>query len=136
MPSGCDCGGMAVVVLLIAPLMAVAQSRPREARPDSSADRSHDAMQVVNDWQDEVSLSLWSENRERLGQWSIRPGENVVLQERGEQIRVRPHDKMKIGDDGGRWVEVGQIGQAQNGVWHVNVRNIWAATHQDHPEGC
>lgn len=71
--------GMVAVVLLLAPLMAVAQSRPREARPDSSADRSRGSrgeIQVVNDLRDEVSLSMSSENREWLGEWSIRPGEN------------------------------------------------------------
>jgi hypothetical protein len=92
---------MMAVVLLLAPLMAVAQPRAREARPDSSADRSRGDMQVVNDLRDEVSVSLWSEHRERLGEWSIRPGENVVLQERGARIRVRSNDKMKLGDDGG-----------------------------------
>lgn len=126
--------GMVAVVLLLAPLMAVAQPRAREARPDSSADRSRGDMQVVNDWRDEVSLSLWSEQRERLGEWSIRPGEKVVLQERGARIKVRSDDKIKLGDDGGS-VDVGQVGQFQNGVWHVNVRNVWAATHQDRPEG-
>jgi hypothetical protein len=125
---------MVAVVLVLAPLMAVAQPRSREARPDRSADRSRGEIQVVNDLRDEVSLSLWSENRERLGEWSIRPGENVVLQERGERIRVRPNDKMKMGDDGG-WVDVGQVGQFQNGVWRVNMRNVWAATQQDRPEG-
>ena len=126
--------GMVAVVLLLAPLMAVAQPRSREARPDSSADRSRGDMQVVNDWRDEVSLSLWSEQRERLGEWSIRPGEKVVLQERGARIKVRSDDKIKLGDDGGS-VEVGQVGQFQNGVWYVNVRNIWASAHQDRPEG-
>ena len=32
-------------------------------------------------------------------------------------------------------MDVGQVGQFQNGVWHVNVRAIWASTHQDRPEG-
>jgi len=126
--------GMVAVVLVLAPLMAVAQPRSREARPDSSADRSRGEMQVVNDLRDEASLSLWSEHRERLGEWSIRPGEKVVLQERGARIRVRSNDKMKLGDDGGS-VDVGQVGQFQNGVWYVNVRNIWASAHQDRPEG-
>ena len=129
--------GMVAVVLLLAPLMAVAQSRPREARPDSSADRSRGSrgeIQVVNDLRDEVSLSMSSENREWLGEWSIRPGENVVLQKRGERIRVRSNDRIQIGDDGG-WVEVGQVGQFQDGVWRVNVRKVWAATQQDRPEG-
>ena len=131
---------MGAVVLLLAPLLAVAQPRPHEARPDrspersSSSDRSRGDMQVVNDWRDAVSLSMWSEHQERMGEWSIRPGENVVLQERGERNRVRPTDKIKVGEDWG-WVDVGQVGQFQNGVWHVNVRNVWAATHQDRPEG-
>src|SRR5436853_5717228 len=96
--------GRGAVVLLLAPRLAVAQPRPREARPDrspersSSSDRSRGDMQVVNDWRDAVSLSMWSEHRERMGEWSIRPGEHVVLQERGERIRVRPNDKIKVGE--------------------------------------
>ena len=58
----------------------------------------------------------------------------MVLQERGERIRVRPNDKIKMGDDGG-WVDVGQVGQFQNGMWRVDMRDVWAATHQDRPEG-
>ena len=127
--------GMLAVVVLIAPLWVVAQPRPREPRSlDSGPGRSRGEMQVTNDWRDEVSLSVWSDNRERLGEWSIRPGENVVLQERGERIRVRPNYKIKVGDDWG-WVDVGQVGQFQNGTWYVNVRNVWAATHYDRPEG-
>src|SRR5687768_11669540 len=100
-------GGMVAVVLLLIPLMAVAQYRSREAHPSSSSDRARESrgeIQVVNDLQDEVSLSISSENRELLGEWSIRPGEQVVLQERGERIRVRSNDKIKIGDDG-EWVD-------------------------------
>ena len=126
--------GMVAVVLLLAPLMAVGQPRPREARQDSSADRSRGEVQVINDWRDEINLSMRSDNQERLGEWSIRPGEKVVLQERGARSKVRSDDKIKLGDDGGS-VDVGQVGQFQNGVWHVNVRNIWAATQQDRPEG-
>jgi len=127
--------GMLAVVLCLAPLVAIAQPQPREPRSNSSADQPRGAMQVVNDWQDEVSLSVWSENRERLGEWLIRPGENVALQERGERIRVHSNYKIKLGADAG-WVDVGEVGQLQNGVWHVNVRNVWAATHhQDRPEG-
>jgi hypothetical protein len=129
--------GMVAVVLLLAPLMAVAQYGSRKAHPDSSSNRSresHGEIQVVNDLRDEVSLSMLSENRELLGEWSIRPGEHVVLQERGERIRVRPNDKMKLGDDG-QWVEVDRVGQFHNGVWRVDMRDVWAATHQDRPEG-
>jgi hypothetical protein len=128
---------MVAVILLLAPLMAVAQSRPREVRPYSSSDGargSYGEIQAVNDLRDEVSLSMLSENRELLGEWSIRPGEKVVLQDRGERIRVRPNDKIKMGDDG-EWVDVGQVGQFQDGVWRVDVRDIWAATQQDRPVG-
>jgi hypothetical protein len=54
-------------------------------------------------------INMWSDQRERIGAWSIRPGENVVLQERGQRIRVRPNYKMKAGEDWG-WVDVGQVG--------------------------
>jgi hypothetical protein len=91
-------------------------------------------VQVVNDWRDEISLSMRSDNQERLGEWSIRPGENVVLQERGERIRVRPNYTIAVGERGD-WVEVGQVGTFRNGTWYVNVRDVWAATHQDRPEG-
>jgi hypothetical protein len=129
--------GMVAVVLLLAPLMAVAQYGSREVRPYGNSDRSRESrgeIQVLNDLREEVSLSMSSGNRELLGEWSIRPGEHVVLQERGERIRVRPNDKMKLGDDG-QWVEVDRVGQFQNGVWRVDMRDVWAATHQDRPKG-
>ena len=129
--------GMVAVVLLLAPLMAVAQYGSREVHPYGSSDRSRESrgeIQVVNDLREEVSLSMSSGNRELLGEWSIRPGEHVVLQERGERIRVHPNDKMKIGDNG-QWVEVDRVGQFQNGVWRVDMRDVWAATHQDRPKG-
>jgi len=91
-------------------------------------------MQVVNDWRGEVTLSMRTDNQERLGEWSIRPGENVVLQERGERIRVRPNYKITVGDDGD-WVDVGQVGQFRDGSWHVNVRDVVTAAYQNHPEG-
>jgi hypothetical protein len=91
---------MVAVVLLLAPLMAVGQPRPREARQDSSADRSRGEVQVINDWRAAINLRMRSDNQERLGEWSIRPGENVVLQERGERIKVRPNYKITVGDGG------------------------------------
>jgi len=75
-------GGVVTVVLLLAPLLAVGQPQPREARQDKSADRSRGEVQVSNDWRDAINLSLRSDNQQRLGEWSLRPGENVVLQER------------------------------------------------------
>ena len=132
--------GLIAGVLLLAPLLAVAQPRPREARSDRSpeqysrADRSRGEIHVINDWRDDVNLSMWSDNRERIGEWTIRPGENVVLQEQGERIKVRPNYKIKVGEDWG-WVDVGEVAQFQNGVWQVTVRNVWQATHRDRPEG-
>ena len=58
----------------------------------------------------------------------------MVLQDRGERIRVRPNDKIKMGDDG-EWEDVGQVGQFQDGMWRVDVRDIWTATQQDRPVG-
>jgi hypothetical protein len=129
--------GMVAVVLLLAPLMAVAQYGSRETHPYSSSDRSRESrgeIEVVNDLREEVSLSMSSEDRELLGEWSVRPGENVVLQDRGERIRVRSNDKIKVGDDG-EWVDLDQVGQFKNGVWRVDMRDVWAATQQDRPEG-
>ncbi len=57
-----------------------------------------------------------------------------MLEEGRRSIKVRPSYKMKVGEDWG-WVDVGQVGQFQNGTWYVNVRNVWAATHDDRPEG-
>jgi hypothetical protein len=141
--------GMVAVVLLLAPLMAVAQygsrethpysksDKSRETHPYSSSDKSRESrgeIEVVNDLREEVSLSMSSEDRELLGEWSISPGENVVLQDRGERIRVRSNDKIKVGDDE-EWVTLDQVGKFQNGVWRVDMRDVWAATQQDRPEG-
>jgi hypothetical protein len=122
--------GMVAVVLLLTPILVVAQPRPREARRDSSSERSRGPIHVVNDWRDEVQLSMWTERRERVGEWAIRPREQVILQEGGERIKVRPNYKIKVGDDWG-WVDVGQVGQFQNGTWYVNVREVWQATHRE-----
>ena len=126
--------GMVAVVLLLAPLMAIAQYGSRETHPYGKSDKSRGEIEVVNDLREEVSLSMSSEDRELLGEWSISPGENVVLQDRGERIRVRSNDKIKVGDDG-EWVDLDQVGQFKNGVWRVDMRDVWTATHQDRPEG-
>jgi len=91
-------------------------------------------VQVTNDWRDEINLSMRKDNQEQLGEWSIRPGENVVLQERGERIRILPNYKITVGD-GGDWVDVGKVGQFRNGTWYVNVRDVVAVAYQNHPEG-
>ena len=123
--------GMLVVALLVASM--VAQAQPREYRPGFAPDRARGNILVTNDWQDEVRLSMWASNRERIGEWVIRPGENAVLQEGGARIRVRPSYKIKVGEDWG-WVNLGEVGRFQQGTWYVNVRDIWRATHRQRAE--
>ena len=121
-------GGIFVVVLLIAPFLAVAQGQYRAERYGNAPDRPRGAIQVNNDWRDQVSVSMWSNDRERIGEWVVRSGERVVLEEGRRSIRVRPSYKIKIGEDWG-WVDVGQVGEFHNGVWYVRIRDIWRATH-------
>ena len=120
--------GILVAVLVLTPLLAVAHVQYRESRQVRNYDQARGPIQVVNDWRDVVNVSLWSEHRERSGAWVIRPGERAMLGEARRPIRVRPSDKMKVGDDWG-WVDIGQVGQFQNGTWYVNVRDVWQATH-------
>ena len=125
--------GLAALILVLTPILAVGQSRSREALPDRSSDRSRGEVQVTNDWRDEIILSMRTDNQEQLGDWSIRPGEQVVLQERGERIRIRPNYKITVGD-GGDWVDVGKVGEFRNGTWYVNVRDVVTAAYQNYPE--
>jgi len=120
--------GMLVAVLVLTPLLAIAQVQYRESRQARNYDQARGPIQVVNDWRDVVHVSMWSEHRERIGEWVIRPGERAMLGEARRPIRVRPNYKMKVGDDWG-WVDVGRVGQFQNGTWYVNVRDVWQATH-------
>jgi hypothetical protein len=126
--------GLGALILVLTPLLAVGQTRTREPLPAKSSDRSRGEVQVTNDWRDEINLSMRTDKQEQLGVWSIRPGENVVLQERGERIRIRPNYKITVGD-GGDWVDVGKVGQFRNGTWYVNVRDVVTAAYQNHPEG-
>ena len=121
--------GMLVVVLVLTPLLAVAQVHYRESQLARNYDQARGPIQVVNDWRDVVNVSMWSESRERIGEWVIRPGERALLGEARRPIRVRPTYKIKVGEDWG-WVDVGQVGQFQNGTWYVNVRDVWQATHE------
>lgn len=127
------CCGMLAVMLLIAPILVVAQDAPREPRGGYARGWPRGMIYVTNDWQDEVKVSMWSSRREPIGEWILRPGENAVLEVGGEQIKVRPGYKIKVGDDWG-WVNVGEVGQFQQGTWYVSVRTIWRATHRERPE--
>jgi len=123
--------GMLVAVLLVAALAA--QAQPREVRPGFAPDRPRGIVIVNNDWQDQVNLSMWSNNRERIGEWIIRPGQNAVLQEGGATVKARPNYKIKAGEDWG-WVDLGQVGRFQQGNWYVNIRDVWRATHRQRAE--
>jgi hypothetical protein len=119
---------MLVAVLVLTPLLAAAQVYYRESRQARNDNQARGPIQVINDWRDVVNVSMWSDRRERIGEWVVRPGERAMLGETRRPIRVRPTYKMKVGDDWG-WVDVGQVGQFQNGTWYVNVRDVWQATH-------
>jgi hypothetical protein len=108
----------------------VVQSQLREPRSGNVPDRPRGIIQITNDWRDEVRLSLWSHRREPVGEWTIGAGDNVVLEADGERIKVRPSYKIKVGEDWG-WVNLGEVGQFQQGTWFVNVRSIWSATHRE-----
>jgi len=126
------CCGMLAVVLLLAPMLVVAQGQPREPRWGNARGWPRGAMLVTNDWQEDVKVNLWSSRREWIGAWIIRPGDNTVLELDGEKLKVRPGYKIKVGDDWG-WIDVGDVGQFQQGTWYVSVRTIWRATHRERP---
>jgi hypothetical protein len=102
--------------------------QPRAAPLEHYGDDPRGLLEVFNDWQDDVRVTVWSHRRERIGEWTVPRGQTVNFAAEGHRIRVRPHYKIKVGDDWG-WVEVGQVGEFHNGAWHVRVRDIWRATH-------
>jgi hypothetical protein len=124
--------GMLAVVLLIVSMVVMAQGQPHEPRWEYARGWPRGEIQVTNDWQDDVKVSMWSSRRERIGEWIITPGAHAVLEENGVQIKVRPHYKIKVGEDWG-WVDVGDVGQFHQGIWYVSVRNVWRATHRERP---
>jgi hypothetical protein len=112
-----------VVAVLIAPLIVLAQEGARRERGD---------IQVTNDWENTVKVTLWKERGGQMSRqtWTIPQGQSVVLGgEGGRSLRVGGYDKIKVGDDWGR-VDIRNVGQLQGGVWNVSVRNVWQATHQ------
>ena len=128
-------------VLFFTPLLALAQiqiqlpqgwpsfsDEPRPPHPESYGDEPRGLLEVINDWQDNVQVTIWSNQRERIGEWTIPPGQTVNFAQEGQRIKVRPHYKIKVGEDWG-WVDVGQVGEFHNGVWFVRIRDIWRATH-------
>lgn len=115
--------GILAVVLLVAPLVVLAQEGRRGDRRN---------IQVTNDWNNTVRVTLWKQRGAQISRrsWTIAPGQSAILgDERGRSIRVRVDDKIKVGEDWGR-VDIGAVGQSQNGLWNVSVRDVWRATHE------
>jgi len=114
--------GILAVVFLVAPLVVLAQEGRRGDRGD---------IQVFNNWDNIVKVTLWKQRGEQISRrsWTIPPGQSVILGDEGSRsIRVRADDKIKVGEEWGR-VDIGTVGQLQSGVWNVNVRDVWRATH-------
>src|SRR5882672_1140805 len=107
--------GILAVVLLIAPLVVVAQEGRRGDRGD---------IQITNDWENTVRVTLWKERGGQMSRrtWTIPQGQSAVLaNEDGRSLRVGGNDKIKVGDDWGR-VDIRNVGQLQGGLWNVSVR--------------
>ena len=79
---------MLAVMLVIAPMIVAAPDSRREPRWGSARGWPRGDIQVLNDWQDAVRVSMWSGRRERIGDWIISPGEQAVLEVDGERIKV------------------------------------------------
>src|SRR5262245_45204915 len=124
--------GILAVIMIILPIVALAQDFPRGSRGGNSRDWPRGPIHITNDWQDDVRLTLWSHRRERIGEWTLQPGGSAFLDAEGTPIKVRPSYKIKVGEDWG-WADLGEVGQFQQGTWYVRVRDIWRATHRDRP---
>jgi hypothetical protein len=114
---------MLALVLLISPLVVMAQERRRGDRGE---------IQVTNDWENTVRVTLWKERGGQISRrgWTVPQGRSAVLaSEDGRSLLVGGNDKIKVGDDWGR-VDIGTVGQLQSGIWNVSVRDIWRTTHQ------
>jgi hypothetical protein len=95
-----------------------------------SSDEARGYVRVTNDWQDTVKVTVWTHDRQRIGDfWEIDPDDTVYLMAEGVRIKARSSYKIKVGEDWG-WVSLGDVGQFRRGRWYINVRDIWRATHQ------
>src|SRR5262245_15322001 len=90
-------GGILAVLLVITPLMVIAQDDRREPRWGHARWWPRGEIHVMNDWQGTVRVSMWSGRRERIGDWIISPGDQAMLEVDGERFKVRPGYKIKVG---------------------------------------
>ena len=85
---------------------------------------------VTNDWRDEVQITMWTHRREQIGgSWTIDPGTPPSWRSMEAGSRSGRVTRSRLGNDWG-WVNVGQVGHFQDGVWYVNVRCVAC-----HPSG-
>ena len=68
---------------------------PRPPHPESHGDEPRGVLEIINDWQDRVNITVWSNQRERIGEWVLNPGSTNTFEESGHRIKVRPHYKIK-----------------------------------------
>ncbi len=118
-------GGILAILLVTAPMLVFAQGYNR----DRAMQRS--PIQIDNNWRDSVHITVWTDRGEELGGgWQFGLGESAFLAVGERKIKVRPNYQIKVGDDWGR-VNVRNVGRFQNGVWYVNVRDLWRTTHRN-----
>ncbi|MCC8986342.1 MAG: hypothetical protein LM523_01280 [Candidatus Contendobacter sp.] len=118
-------GGILTVLLVTVPILAVAQGYNRYRATERGP------IQIENNWRDSVHITVWTDRGEELGGgWQFGSGESAFLAVGERKIKVRPNYKIKVGDDWGR-VNVRNVGRFQNGVWYVNVRDLWRTTHRN-----
>lgn len=118
-------GGILAALLGTAPTLAVAQGYSRDRT------QQRGMIQIKNDWQDSVHITVWTNRGEELGGgWQFASGESAFLAIGQRKIKVRPNYQIKVGDDWGR-VNIRDAGQFHKGIWYINVRDLWQATHRD-----
>lgn len=111
-----------ITALVIAAPIAVSAQEGRRHRSE---------IQVLNDYDDRVEITLWTERHEEISKkhWFLEPDERVWLADMDNvRIRVRGSDKIKVGEDWGR-VRISEVARYRDGAWFVRVRDIWRATH-------
>lgn len=120
-----------MAALLLVPGGAIARDDFSRFESEYSSDELRGLIQVTNDWRDTVRVTMWTHRREQIGDsWEIEAGESAFLAVDEDRIKVRPNYRIKVGNDRG-WVNLGDVARFRRGVWYVNVRDIWLATHPD-----
>ena len=118
-------GGILAVLLGVTPMLAVAQGYGH----DQAEERG--TIRIDNNRRDAVYITVWTDRGKKFGKgWKFNSGESAFLAIGKKKIKVLPNDQINVGSDGGR-AKVRNVGQFQNGVWYVNVRDLWRVTHRD-----